>query len=82
MRLAWLTQRSCVCLVQLMDQQLDTMLFHTGRYSSQLAKRLQDQEAAVKLHEPVPGQLPHADQSVIPSQAHASPGAVSSAKHE
>ena len=29
-----------------MDQQLDTMLYHTGRYSSLLARRLQGQEAA------------------------------------
>ena len=59
---------------QLMDQQLDTMLLHTGRYSSLLAKRLQGQGAGGSLPEAVPSQQPSADQASKPSAAHPDEG--------
>lgn len=57
-----------MAVCQVMDQQLDTMLYHTGRYSSLLAKRLQGQGASAAAQ--AAAEEEPADQVRLPSALH------------
>ena len=56
-----------------MDQQLDAMLYHTGRYSSLLARRLQGQDPAAAASAAASSAAAAAAQAAGPAQAAASP---------